>query len=846
MNSTDLNQCEKEPIHIPGMIQPHGQAISYNKKSFYITGISQNFENAHTLLGKNLKEILDDSICKTLENLQNDKELNQQILYHTSISKCSLFDGEARYDIVFNNCGSEVMLEFTNSPIEIFREDCRFSIADNFGRILPNQSLEEICNQGVLEIKKITDFDRVMIYRFDDEFNGCVIAEAKSEDMQTYLNLSFPSSDIPAQARELYRKQTIRIIRDVNYKSVDFIRDSHLKALDMTYGHLRSVSPVHIEYLKNMGVTATLTISIIIDGKLWGLVACHHKTQHKMTLRKLEYTRAFGIIFSGMLETRLDGQYQRRSVYLLSTLDAIVSGIQVESIHNKTLFDILYRHAPMFHGLFTSNSFVLIINEEILNIDNNCTNDEIVALKDHIIPLLKDNFFYSHDLKSVYEKAPKSVLSECSGLLMVRIIQTSPSYWIWFRREKTQTLTWGGDPKNKIILNADGKISPRKSFAAFKEIVRYRSDSWYKADIDFIPDFISIVLNLYKWFDSQSQINLTTKKIRDMEDEKTIHYGELLESLVDMIEKRDAYTAGHTGRVANYCLMISSQMGLKEDEKSQLYEAAILHDIGKVVVPDAILLKPGKLTNSEYSLIKTHLIAGYQILKRISYYAPLAEIMRYHHEKYDGSGYPDGAKEDEIPLPAHIMIVADAIDAMTSNRIYQSRKSMKEALDEIVLYRGIWYDPAVVDATIVALKSLKEDSNTSQMPLTPLEKARFSYYFKDQLTGAYNESYLKMITDSLINDLFFTHFILAEIRGMSNFNTVHGWHAGDNYIQEIALQLQDLFPSERIFRVFGDDFLVGCLNLDEMKKFKVKLLKENIESLFVTDKNVHEVISMFK
>ncbi|MDD2791007.1 MAG: HD domain-containing protein [Sulfurimonas sp.] len=843
MQSINLQECEKEPIHIPGFIQPYGIAISYNKTSNLITGASDNFENAAAFIGTSLSMNLHSELLLKMAQLNTDAK--QQIFYNIQpFSLDSTLYNAKNYNVIWSNSQEEGILEFLAFKQDPIKENNNFLIAESFERILIHRQIEEICLQGALEIQKNTGFDRVMVYQFDASYNGCVIAETKHEGMIPYLNLNFPSSDIPPQARELYKKQTVRVISDISYTPIGFLRDASLQPLDMTYSYLRSVSPIHLEYLKNMSVGATLTISIIIDDKLWGLIACHHRKKHVISLEQLDFSRAFGVLFSGVLKARIDGFYKSRNVHLLSTLETIINGLRLEDLGNKNIFDVLSQNGVLFRTLFQSNNFSLIIKNEVYITKKDCEKTNILKLLSLVSPKMRNNLFYTSNLKNEFPELEEKILTECSGILCIKITGDFESFWIWTRKEKPQTLTWGGDPQNKVIIKADGKISPRASFAAFKEIVKYQSDHWHQADIDFAPHFISSIKNLYKALTSQTQVTLTQKKIRAMEDEKTLHYGELLESLVNLIEKRDAYTAGHTARVANYCSIIADEMNLTKLDKEQLYEAAILHDIGKIVVPDAILLKPGKLSQAEYALIKTHLNAGYEILKRISYYAPLAEIMLYHHEKYNGSGYPKGVKGDEIPLTAHIMIVADSIDAMTSNRIYQSRKTIEEAIDEIVLYRGIWYHPAVVDACVRIIKSFKINTHVSQIPSTNTEKARFSYYFQDQLTGLYNESYLKMITDNLIQNVFYPYFLLIEIEEMSLYNKEHGWHAGNVYIQDISNKLQNIFPNEHIFRIFGDDFVIGCTSVQIAAKFQETLLSNKISAISIKQLNIHETIKM--
>ena len=208
------------------------------------------------------------------------------------------------------------------------------------------------------------------------------------------------------------------------------------------------------------------------------------------------------------------------------------------------------------------------------------------------------------------------------------------------------------------------------------------------------------------------------QSVRKLTAERTANYEETIFSFVDMIEQRDTYTAGHTERVAHYCLLIARQMGLGLEEKKKLYKAAILHDIGKVATPDSVLLKPGKLTELDYDLIKLHAFAGYEMLSQIEMYQELAVIIRHHHERYDGAGYPDGLKGEEIPPLSRIMAVGDAFDAMTTNRIYKPKKKISEAMAELRAYSGSQFDPEVVKAALVVLANIEISSTISQLPVS--------------------------------------------------------------------------------------------------------------------------------
>ena len=287
--------------------------------------------------------------------------------------------------------------------------------------------------------------------------------------------------------------------------------------------------------------------------------------------------------------------------------------------------------------------------------------------------------------------------------------------------------------------------------------------------------------------------------------ERTANYEETIFSFVDMIEQRDTYTAGHTERVAQYCERIAREMGIEQKEIRKLYKAAILHDIGKVATPDSVLLKPGKLTSLDYDLIKLHATAGYEMLSNIAMYQELAVIILHHHERFDGKGYPNGLQGDETPLLSQIMTVGDAFDAMTTNRIYKARKEIPEALAELQEFSGSQFHPEVVKAAVKVLADVKISTSINQLPVSDLEKKRFSYFFNDKLTTLYNEDYLKII----LNNLDLNHYTclhMLHLHNVPEYNKRHGWDQGNLLLKEFAGELLACFPETLVFRAYGNDF----------------------------------------
>jgi phosphate/phosphite/phosphonate ABC transporter binding protein len=309
--------------------------------------------------------------------------------------------------------------------------------------------------------------------------------------------------------------------------------------------------------------------------------------------------------------------------------------------------------------------------------------------------------------------------------------------------------------------------------------------------------------------------------LKSMELEKISNYEETILAFVNIIEQRDSYTAGHTIRVAEYCRLIAIEMGLDEKEILKLEKAAILHDIGKVVTPDAILLKPGKLTSLEYDLIKQHSLAGYRMLSKIDMYKDLAEIIKYHHARYDGKGYPTtkAYDPDAIPFLSHIMALADSFDTMTSNRVYKTRKTREEALEELQKESGTQFHP---DVAMAAVRALKEVNivETNQMPDSQLEQRRFAYFFLDALTDLYNENYLNAMLNTKKEDEM-RYLVFIGLSHFSTYNKKYGWDKGDHFLKRFAAQLQAHFSHELIFRYHGDNFILLFDQYKEVSKEEI-------------------------
>ena len=337
------------------------------------------------------------------------------------------------------------------------------------------------------------------------------------------------------------------------------------------------------------------------------------------------------------------------------------------------------------------------------------------------------------------------------------------------------------------------------------------------------------------------------EKIITLEMEKLKNQEQIIHSMVEMIESRDSYTAGHTKRVARYCILIAKEMGYGDADIELLKNAAWLHDIGKISTPDSVLLKPSKLNKTEYLLIQDHLISGYNMLSKVDQYKEIAEIMCEHHERYDGKGYPKGLSGNQIQPLSRIMIVADTFDAMTTNRIYKAKKTVPVALQELQDLSTKQFHPEVVSAALKALKNIEVDIEISQLPKTIIEEQRFSYFYKDRLTDLFVIDYLTLILRyHIASNSVYIYSI--QLHNFSQYNQTFSWKKGDQFLLEFATFISHLYPENIIFRVEGDDFLiVSESKIDSMSENlnQFSMLKEGEVTCSVTEEFIEDVSTRF-
>ena len=480
----DLTNCDREPIHIPGQIQSHGFMIVLDQGG-KIRFFSDNIQNFIPRIEKNL---LDKSI-EYLENFFENTPLNNMLAQVLHLGRINGYEqinpyqvtilGKRFYLIISRSAQYEVLeFEPDGSAANI---DVQKLIGRSVSEMLADKNLQNLLNNTAVQVKNIIHYDRVMIYRFADDGHGEVVAEARNEELESWLGLHYPTSDIPKQARELYKLNLTRLIADVStVPSKIFADPIQTDPLDLTWSQLRAVSPIHIQYLKNMGVASSFSISLIYKKELWGLVACHSYTPRFIDFKSRESAKLIGQILSSALEFRQDEENQIIQDGFKNALDILSKNLQ----SNDNIADALTADAVNILGLTQAAGAALIYEKKIIRLGITPSQEQIEKLVDWAVEYCDDQICTITNLSAIYPEA-EAYRDAASGVLLCQLTKELKEYVIWFKPEHVQTIKWAGNPDKPVELNENGllQISPRHSFEVWSQNVKGISESWRHEEV---------------------------------------------------------------------------------------------------------------------------------------------------------------------------------------------------------------------------------------------------------------------------------------------------------------------------------------------------------------------------
>ena len=496
----DLSNCEREPIHVPGSIQPRGVLLAVSEPDMVVRQVSRNLADVvgtawDDALGRPLAEVLGtvpaQAVARSARAFGDLRERNPVELVLDREGTPVPVDAILHRAVHALDSPGEpgtrpavstlvVELEPAYGPRPFSFPNTYQAVRGTISELNRTSDLQQLYDITATAVRTLTGFDRVMVYRYDADYNGEVVAEAKAPDLNSFLGLHYPASDIPAQARALYEKNWIRLISDVGYvpaplEPVDLPATG--RPLDLTFSTLRSVSPIHCEYLTNMGVQASMSISLLDGERLWGLIACHHYSgPHAPPYATRAAAEFLGSTLSLRLVDRAQDEEHRRALRVRSTLAWLTAAALDEDrplaetmLGSPGLLDVVPADSVVVHLQgHTGAAGVPLPPETVRALAGWVADQSGDVVSTDRLPLLAPQLGVPAD--------------QASGVLA--LVLPEGQYVLWARAEQVHSVDWGGDPHNKAIAEREGdsvRLSPRKSFDRWRETVRNRSEPWTPA-----------------------------------------------------------------------------------------------------------------------------------------------------------------------------------------------------------------------------------------------------------------------------------------------------------------------------------------------------------------------------
>jgi diguanylate cyclase (GGDEF)-like protein len=502
-------KCAEEQVQFIGRIQSHGLLFALSEPDFIVRQVSANVS---AYLGISPQLILGGSFEAILRS-QQFEFFQYQALSGEPMGS-ALLSLEVGSKTIAMHCVSHrhdgvliVEMEPVDGAHSLDPLNIDSDVRVPLSRMDAASNILQLSQIAAGELQRLSGFNRVMVYRFDEEWNGEVIADDVIASPISYLGLRFPATDIPPQVRQLFLINPLRMIADVDAAPVEIVSANEPltgRPLDLSHSVTRWPAPVHLEYLRNMGVQASLTISIIVERRLWGLITCHHSEPRRLDRSTRSVCELIGEAFASQVNLRIDNE-------------ALQARLTSRRLLEKCMVEIEATESLFLAGHFQGASLLDLLDADgiIANIDGFLSYEGVTLEEDLLLPVisilrnLSLRGISSSDKLSDLHSAAASYSAEASGALYVGLTDGSSDYLLLLRRELVKTVVWAGDPNASVSADEKGQLHPRSSFAAWQQTVRGRSRPWRELEIESAGVLRELLLRLQgaqKLHESQKRI----------------------------------------------------------------------------------------------------------------------------------------------------------------------------------------------------------------------------------------------------------------------------------------------------------------------------------------------------
>ncbi|PQP01787.1 ATPase [Massilia phosphatilytica] len=492
----DLSTCDKEPIRTPGSIQPHGFLLTLAPG----LAVLQASANVGDWTGAAARDVVGHSLADVIGNAAAQRiapelaaDLGARPYYVGTITT----PNGNHFDVLAHKWDGVVIAEFEavdRAEAADFRHLYPL-IGDFLLKVNDTSSIESLANVACQHIRSVTGFGRVLVYQFDADGHGHVMAEARDARYHSYMGQHFPASDIPAQARELYKLSRIRLIQDATYTPAPLVPPLNPvtgQPNDLSFAALRSVSPVHLQYMRNMNTLASMSVSLMVKGKLWGLISCHNEEPIPVAFEKRTACEQLGQILALCIESREDAADLQFRLEVRRTMVSMLAGLTQGSDFVENLVNVF----PDLLRFARASGAAIMVDDRVLTYGDTPDEDDIRALVDWLALHDRGDVFHADKLSAQYPLAER-MTRNASGLLAMPISRIHKHYLLWFRPEYVHTIEWAGNPHAKTpAAGTPTQLSPRTSFDAWRETIHGTSQPWHQGEIEMALEFRTALLGI--------------------------------------------------------------------------------------------------------------------------------------------------------------------------------------------------------------------------------------------------------------------------------------------------------------------------------------------------------------